>query len=123
MISDFRVFLQKNNVVALAIGFIMGAAVGKVVTALVTDVIMPVIGMALPDGDWRKMVVPIGTAKLLAGDFLGTMLDFIIIAFVIFMITKMFMKPEPLSETKKCPACLEVVAAAARRCKYCTEAI
>jgi len=123
MIGEFRKFLQKNNVMALAIGFIMGAAVGKVVTALVTDLIMPIVTFALPGGDWRKIVLNMGNAKILFGEFLGTVVDFIIIAFVVFVVTKKFIKEPPPPETKVCPACLETVAAKASRCKFCTETI
>jgi large conductance mechanosensitive channel len=123
MYSEFKAFLQKHNVMALAIAFILGAAVGKVVTALVNDLLMPIIGMAVPSGDWRQMVVPIGNAKLLVGDFLGTIVDFVIIAFAVFVIAKMFLKPEPTPDTKVCPACTEVIAKAATRCKYCTQQV
>jgi len=123
MVGDFKAFLQKNNVVALAIGFIMGAAVGKVVTALVNDLIMPLVGMAIPDGDWRKLTVAVGSGKLLIGDLLGTVVDFVIIAFVVFMITRMFMKPEPAPETKTCKSCAETVAKVAIKCKYCGDPV
>jgi large conductance mechanosensitive channel len=123
MIGEFRSFLQKNNVVALAIGFIMGAAVGKVVTAMVNDLIMPIITFAMPEGDWRKLVFNLGGAKFLFGEFLGTVVDFIIIAFIVFVITKKLIKEPPPPETKVCPACLETVAAKARRCKFCTEVL
>lgn len=123
MITEFKAFLQKNNVMALAIGFILGAAVGKVVTASVNDLLMPIIGLAIPGGDWRQMAIPIGGSKLLVGDFLGAVLDFTIIAFAVFMIGKMFLKPEPTPDTKICPQCTEVVAKAASRCKYCTQPV
>ena len=123
MITEFKAFLQKNNVMALAIGFILGAAVGKVVTATVNDLLMPIIGLAIPSGDWRQIAIPIRSSKLLVGDFLGAVLDFIIIAFAVFMIGKMFLKPEPTPDTKICPHCTEVVAKAASRCKYCTQPV
>jgi large conductance mechanosensitive channel len=123
VITEFKAFLQKNNVMALAIGFILGAAVGKVVTASVNDLLMPIIGLAIPGGDWRQMAIPIGGSKLLVGDFLGAVLDFTIIAFAVFMIGKMFLKPEPTPDTKICPQCTEVVAKAASRCKYCTQPV
>lgn len=123
MYQEFKAFLQKHNVMALAIAFILGAAVSKLVTALVTDLIMPIVGMAVPGGDWRQMVINVGSAKLLIGDFLGAVLDFIIMAFAVFMIGKAFLKPEPTPDTKICSACTEVVAKNARRCKYCTEAL
>ena len=101
----------------------MGAAVGKVIIALVNDLIMPVIGMAIPDGDWRKLTVPVGYSKFLIGDFLGTSVDFVIIAWVVFLITKALIKVEAAPPTKNCPACTEAIPAAARRCKFCTETV
>ena len=121
MYSEFKAFLQKHNVMALAIAFILGAAIGKVVSALVADLVMPLIGMAVPSGDWRQITVAAGNAKFLVGDFLGTIVDFVIIAFVVFVIGKTFVRPEPTPDTKVCPACTEVIAKGARRCKYCTE--
>ena len=123
MYQEFKAFLQKYNVMALAIAFILGAAIGKVVSALVTDLIMPIIGMAIPSGDWRQIAVQAGSAKFLVGDFAGAVLDFILIALVVFFIGKALLKPAPTPETKTCPACLEVIAKAATRCKHCTSTV
>ena len=123
MYSEFKAFLQKYNVMALAIAFILGAAIGKVVTALVADLIMPIIGMAVPSGDWRQITVQAGTAKFLVGDFIGTVVDFVIIAFVVFIIGKALVKPAPTPDTKTCPECTEVIASASKRCKYCTATV
>ncbi|MCU1309478.1 MAG: large conductance mechanosensitive channel protein [Candidatus Angelobacter sp.] len=123
MYHEFKAFLQKYNVMALAIAFILGAAIGKVVSALVADMIMPLIGMAVPSGEWRQIAFQIGNAKFLVGDFIGSVLDFVIIAFVVFLIGKAFLKPAPTPETKTCPECLEVIASAAKRCKYCTATV
>jgi large conductance mechanosensitive channel len=123
MIQEFKAFLQKYNVMALAIAFILGAAIGKVVSALVADIIMPVVGMAVPGGDWRQMFFMLGSAKIMIGDFIGTIVDFVIIALAVFFIGKAFLKPEPTADTKVCPACTEVIARNAKRCKYCTEAV
>jgi large conductance mechanosensitive channel len=123
MVAEFRAFLLKHNVMAVAIGFILGAAVGKVVTALVTDLIMPIVGAFTPAGDWRTMTMQIGNATFLVGDFLGALLDFFIIAVVVFLIGKALLRPGPSPETKNCPACAEIIAKEARRCKYCTEVL
>jgi large conductance mechanosensitive channel len=123
MYQEFKAFLQKYNVMALAIAFILGAAIGKVVSALVADLIMPIIGMAIPSGDWRQIAVQAGSAKFLVGDFAGAVLDFILIALVVFLIGKALLKPAPTPETKTCPACLEVIAKAATRCKHCTATV
>jgi large conductance mechanosensitive channel len=121
MYKEFKAFLQKYNVMALAVAFILGAAVGKVVTALVTDLIMPLIGLVMPSVDWKLWFVELGSQKFMVGDFIGAVVDFVIIAFVVFVIGKMLLKPEPTPETKTCPHCLEVIAAGASYCKYCTQ--
>ncbi len=121
MYKEFKAFLQKYNVMALAVAFILGAAVGKVVTALVTDLIMPLIGLVLPAVDWKQWFLQVGSQKFLVGDFIGAVVDFVIIAFVVFLIGKMLLKPEPTPETKTCPHCLEVIASQASYCKYCTQ--
>jgi len=123
MYGEFKAFLLKNNVVSLAVAFILGAAVGKVVSALVADLIMPVVGIFVPGGEWRQLAWQIGGAKFLVGDFLGSVLDFAVVALVVFLIAKVMLKPAPSPETKTCPFCLEVVAKAATRCKFCTQVV
>lgn len=86
--QEFIDFLNKYGVIGLAVAFVMGAAVTKLVSALVTDLIMPIIGALIPGGDWRAATLNIGSARLLVGDFVGALIDFMIIAFVIFMIVK-----------------------------------
>lgn len=126
MVGEFRSFLVKNNVMMLATGFILGAAVGKVVTALVSDFIMPFVGMITPSGEWRQITFEAGGAKFLVGDFLGAVVDFVIIALVVFLAGKTLLKPQPeppAPPTKNCPACTETIASAATRCKFCTQAV
>jgi large conductance mechanosensitive channel len=130
MIKGFRDFLLKNSVLALAIGFIMGAATGKVVSSLVADIFMPVISLLLPGGDWRtaklvltRSVGPDGKEVVNAinlGTFLGNVLDFVVIALVIYLITKALIKEAPAAPSKKCPRCTETIAVEATKCKYCT---
>ena len=91
IIAEFKEFIGKAGVIGLAIGFIMGAAIGKVVTALVQDLIMPIPGAVIPGGDWRKAIVtvPVGNGMNFGiGDFVGAIIDFAIIALVIFLIAK-----------------------------------
>jgi large conductance mechanosensitive channel len=95
MIGEFRAFLLKHGVVALAVAVVIGGAVQKLVAALVADLIMPIIGALTPTGDWRTATVSVGAVKLGLGDFLGAVLDFIIIAFVVFMIVKALVKEKP----------------------------
>ena len=130
MVKGFRDFLLKNSVLALAIGFIMGAATGKVVSSLVADIFMPVISLLLPSGDWRtaKLVLTRGVGAdgkevvnaINVGTFLGNVVDFVAIAFVIYMITKALIKEAPAAPSKKCPRCTETIAVEATKCKYCT---
>jgi large conductance mechanosensitive channel len=92
MWEEFKEFIGKAGVLGLAIGFIMGTAIGKVVTALVQDLIMPVPGAFIPGGDWRKAIInlPIGNGMNFGiGDFVGVIIDFGIIALVIFFIAKL----------------------------------
>jgi large conductance mechanosensitive channel len=133
MLSDFRKFLLQTNALALAVAVIIGAAVGKVVSSLVADILMPVIGLGLPGGNWRDLkwvlsTKPDGTpANAIAyGAFLGNVVDFVIIAFVIFLITKALLKPAPAAAapaTKECPECKEIIPAAARKCRACGSAV
>lgn len=133
MFSEFKKFLLQTNALALAVGVIIGAAVGKVVSSLVADIMMPVIGLVLPSGAWReaKWVLatkPDGSAAsaISYGDFLGNVIDFVVIAFVVFLITKALLKPAPAAAapaTKECPECKEIIPAAARKCRACGSAV
>jgi large conductance mechanosensitive channel len=89
--AEFMAFIGKAGVIGLAIGFIMGTYVGKVVSALVQDIIMPIPGALIPGGDWRKAIfsLPIGQGMNFAvGDFVGVIVDFLIVACVVFIIAK-----------------------------------
>jgi len=91
LIAEFKDFIGKTGVLGLAIGFIMGTVIGRLVSALVQDIIMPIPGAFVPGGDWKTAIVsvPVGNGMNFAvGDFVGVVIDFIIIAFVIFMIAK-----------------------------------
>src|SRR5215467_2348775 len=133
MVGDFIQFLRKTNALALAVAVIIGAAVGKVVTSVVSDLLMPVIGLWLGGGDWRAWQIPLKTApdgKVLSaigiGSFLGAVVDFIIITFFVFLITKALLRepaPPPGPAMKACPACGEAILARATRCRFCTSAV
>jgi large conductance mechanosensitive channel len=131
MVNDFVKFLTKTNALALAIGVIIGAATQKVVSAIVDDLLMPLIGLIMPAGDWREAQIVFshstdaaGKATVNAikyGHFIGSLIDFTIIAFVVYMITKALL---PKEEAKKnCPECLESIPAAAKRCKSCASTV
>jgi large conductance mechanosensitive channel len=133
MIAEFREFLLKTNAFALAIGIIIGGAIGKVVSSIVSDILMPLVGLALPGGAWREFQLPLTTdaagnvtSAINAGSFLGAVVDFVIIGFVVFLITKRVMKPEaapPPAPVKTCPECTESVPAAARKCRFCASPV
>jgi large conductance mechanosensitive channel len=89
--AEFMDFIGKAGVLGLAIGFIMGTYIGKVVSALVQDMIMPIPGALIPGGEWRKAVIslPVGQGLNFAvGDFVGVIVDFLIVALVVFMIAR-----------------------------------
>ena len=131
--KEFREFLLKQNAVALAIGVIIGAAIGKVVSGIVEDLLMPVISPIMPSGNWREAQVVLSKSVDAAGKetvnaikyghLFGTVIDFVIVAFIVYWIGKMFVKPAPAPATKTCPACLEAIPAAATRCRACTGAV
>jgi len=130
MIQGFKEFVMKNNVVGLAVAVIIGGAVGKMVSSMVADILMPLISPLLGGGEWRaakivlsKAVGPDGKEvinSLNYGSFAGSVIDFLIIAFVVYMITKSLIKEAPPAPTKTCPKCLETIAPAATKCKFCT---
>ena len=133
LFADFKKFAFKGNVVDLAVGIVIGAAFGKIVSALVADVVMPVVSLLLPSGDWRAAGIVLkkgadgGKDVVLAyGDLVGAILDFLVVAAVLFMviskIVKKFEKPEapPPKTTTECPFCLEAIPLKATRCKACT---
>lgn len=85
MLKEFKEFAMRGNVVDLAVAVIIGAAFGKIVTSVVNDVIMPLLNPAMPGGDWRNMEVGPG---IKIGAFLGTIVDFLFIAFAVFLLVK-----------------------------------
>ena len=96
LIDEFIQFLNKYGVVGLAIAFIMGGAVSSLVSALVKDIIMPVITFFIPEGEWQTWVLSLGPIQLQVGHFTGALLDFLIIAMVVFTLMKQ-LKKTPLN--------------------------
>ncbi len=93
-VGEFKEFLKKYQVLGLAVAFIIGAASTKLVTALVNDLIMPIVGLLVPGGDWRTATVSAGNVKFLVGDFVGALIDFLVIALVVFLMVKFIMKED-----------------------------
>ncbi|MEK8131282.1 large conductance mechanosensitive channel protein MscL [Paenibacillus filicis] len=145
MMKEFKEFAMKGNMVDLAIGVIIGGAFGKVVTSIVNDVIMPPIGLLLGKVPFKDLFLSLdgnhyntikdaqaaGVATLNYGQFISTLIDFLIVAFVIFMVVKQLNrfrkkeepKPAPKPEVKECPECLSEIPVKASRCKYCTAVV
>jgi large conductance mechanosensitive channel len=142
MFAEFKKFIMRGNVLDLAIAVILGAAFGKIVTSLVNDMLMPVISLATGKIDFSSLFVSLNgkeyanlaAAKadkaptLAYGLFINTIIEFLIIAFVIFVIVKQinrFMKPAaaPAPTTKDCPECCTAIPLAAKRCPACTSAL
>ena len=132
MLKEFKSFLLQTNALALAVGVIIGGAVGKVVSSLVADILMPLISLAIPGGSWKESKFILSSGVDAAGKtvenavsygaFLGTVIDFVIIAAVVFIIGKAMIKPAPAPPApamKTCPECLESIPQAARRCRAC----
>jgi large conductance mechanosensitive channel len=124
--KDFKDFLLKQNALALAVGVVIGASVGKVVSAVVDDIVMPIVGILIPGGEWRNWELPLThdaagkvTNALKYGDLLGRLVDFSIIALVVFFVTRAILREKP-PPARTCPRCAESVLAAATRCKFCT---
>ena len=98
MLQDFNEFIKEYKVMPLAIAFIMGGAATTLVQALVNDAIMPIIGALLPKGDWQTATVALGPVSISWGHFLGALINFVIMAVVVFMIAKMILKEEKVSK-------------------------
>jgi large conductance mechanosensitive channel len=133
MVREFREFLLKQNALALAVGVITGAALGRVVTSLVADLLMPLISLGMPSGDWRAAKVVLAQTvgpdgkevinSLNYGAFFGTVVDFVIVSFAVFMIVRQFLKPSPSAPTKTCGFCRETIPVEATRCRACTSPV
>ena len=123
VLKEFREFINKGNVVDLAVAVVIGGAFGKIVSALVADLVMPLVNSVMPQGDWRKWeVTPL---HFRIGDFLGTVVDFTIVAFVVFIVmVKLVGKVnKKATATRTCPECLESVPVGAKRCRACTSVL
>jgi large conductance mechanosensitive channel len=125
--TEFKAFLIKQNALALAVGVVIGSAVGKVVSGIVDDIFMPIVGVLLPGGEWRSaQFVLSGANAIKYGDLIGRLIDFTIVSFVVFIVVKLLLKeppPPPPADTKSCPECMETIPQAAKRCRACTSQV
>lgn len=141
IMNEFKEFAMRGNVVDLAVGVIIGGAFGKIVSSLVSDIIMPPIGMLLNGVNFKDLKIPLADAStwnkelgevpyIKYGQFINVLIDFLIVAFCIFLLVKGIntlrrMKEEPVAvkaepTEKECPFCLSQVPVKATRCKHCT---
>jgi large conductance mechanosensitive channel len=120
MLSEFKEFLLKQNVVALAIAVVVGTALNALVKAVVDDFIMPLVVAIGPGGEWQKATWTVGTVKFGIGDFIAAVINFIIIGFVAWRISRMFVKPEGVVPKRACPYCKMEIDPGASRCPHCT---
>ena len=127
LMKEFKAFALKGNMIDLAVGVVIGGAFGKVVSALVEDMVMPIVSSVLPGGDWRQFTVT--PLKIQVGHLMGAVVDFFLVALVLFIVVHKVMgalnKPDAAAAptTKQCPECLETVPLKARRCRACTAAL
>ena len=125
MLEEFKKFVMRGNVLDLAVGVIIGGAFGKIVASLVDDVIMPLIGLLIGGIDFSSLAIMVGKAEVKYGMFIQNIIDFLIIAFVIFLIIKAansVQKPAPAAAptTKECKFCQSTISIKATRCPNCT---
>ena len=139
MFKEFKEFIAKGNVVDLAVGIVIGASFGKIVTSFVSDILMPPVGLVLGKVDFSNLFIDLsgahhptlaaakaaGAATISYGLFLNTIIDFVIVAFAIFLVVKQInrMRREPAPpapSTKECPYCSTNIPIPAKRCPNCT---
>ncbi len=130
MLKEFKAFAMKGNVIDLAVGVIIGGAFGKIVSSMVGDIIMPIVGLLLGRLDFANLSVTLGTATLNYGVFINNVVDFLIIAFALFLVikqvnnmTKKKEEPEPEPEPVKvqtCKYCKSEIHIDATKCPHCT---
>jgi large conductance mechanosensitive channel len=141
MLKEFREFALRGNVLELAIGIIIGGAFGQIVTSFVNDILMPPVGLLLGNVDFSNLFISLsgrrydslaaaqeaGAATINYGLFISTVIDFVIVAFAIFLLVRQVNRLQTREEegpaeptTKECPFCLSTIALEATRCPHCT---
>src|SRR5215216_2465856 len=124
MLKEFREFAMRGNVMDLAVGVIIGGAFGKIITSLVNDVLMPLIGLLLGGVNFADQTVTFGNAVVKWGAFVQSIIDFLLVAFIIFLIVRAMNRMKrhetPTPTTKECPRCATTIPLKASRCPNCT---
>jgi large conductance mechanosensitive channel len=140
MLKEFREFAVRGNVVDLAVGVIIGAAFGKIVTSIVNDIFMPPLGMALGRVNFTDLFIALdrggyqslaaakaaGAPTINYGLFLNTVLEFLIVAFIVFLLVRQINRlkgPAPVEDARDCPLCLSKIPRKATKCAHCTAAV
>lgn len=141
MLKEFKEFALRGNVLDMAVGIIIGAAFGKIVTVFVSDVLMPPVGLLIGKVDFSNLFISLtgksyntiaeakaaGAATINYGVFINTVLDFVIVAFAVFLFIRQINRlkrqeeaPPPAPATKECPFCISAIPLKATRCPQCT---
>lgn len=121
MLQEFKAFLIKQNALALAIAVVIGGALDKVVKAIVDGLIMPVVAVAAPGGAWQQTTLRVGPFVFGVGPLAAAVINFVVIGFVAWRLSKIFIRPDATAPTKRCPQCqMDDLDLLARRCPHCT---
>jgi large conductance mechanosensitive channel len=130
MLQGFKAFLLRGNVVDMAVGIVVGAAFGTVVSSFVKDLLTPLIAAIVKQPDFSKIFFTINGSKFMIGSFINGLISFLLVAtavyfFVVLPVTKLMARfdPPPPPTTKKCPECLSDIPVQAKRCAFCTSVL
>jgi large conductance mechanosensitive channel len=119
-VSDFRKFLLKQNILSLAIAVVVGAALGGLVKAMVDGFIMPIVGAITPATGWEKMTISFKSVTFHVGSILSAFINFLVVAFVAWRLTRFFVKEDAAPPVRACEFCRMPIDLAATRCPHCT---
>jgi large conductance mechanosensitive channel len=127
MINEFKAFINKGNVLDLAVAVILGLAFGLVITSFVNDILMQIIAAIFGQPDFSSLYFNLGSGVIKYGAFLNAVINFLLVAFAVFLVIKAYnqmRKPTPAETmTKECPFCLSTIPLGATRCPNCTSAL
>jgi large conductance mechanosensitive channel len=130
MLQGFKAFLLRGNVVDMAVGIVVGAAFGTVVSAFVKDLLTPLIAAIVQQPDFGKIAFKVNGSQFMIGNFINELISFILVASAVYFavvlpVTKLMARfsPPPPVTTKKCPECMSDIPMEAKRCAFCTSAL